>query len=356
MPATRADAVRVLARRQAGQARRAVHYARATRGLARDLGDRGRRRGPGQPPAVAVVHAFYEPELGDILQRLEAVRDHLDVVVTTPAGALPEGTPAALRSDGHVVVEVPNLGRDVLPFVRVLPVLARAGYVHVLKLHTKRSPHADGGRAWLTGLLDELVGSPQVAQAARAALAAPDAGVVGPARFYYSLDTVYAANAAELAAGLVDAVGAAAARQAIADRHRLGFFAGTMFWARVDALTGIADSRLRRYAAERGQIDGTYPHALERLFTVVPRLRGRQIFGIDHPSTPADPADPAGSRGPGSSSAPSSAGAALSVESPAGPVRVRLQPAAATVVPGWLVDGPADPPPGEPAPTEPERR
>jgi lipopolysaccharide biosynthesis protein len=67
----------------------------------------------------------------------------------------------------------------------------------------------------------------------------------------------------------------------LARPSELGFFAGTMFWARLPAIRDCLDVPTRWFQLESGQIDGTMAHALERLFCVVPELDGRAVFASD---------------------------------------------------------------------------
>lgn len=68
----------------------------------------------------------------------------------------------------------------------------------------------------------------------------------------------------------------------ILDDLQYGFFAGTMFWARLDSFDTMfrCNFSLLAYDIERGQTNGTFPHALERLFSLVPILEGRVLYEI----------------------------------------------------------------------------
>ena len=64
-----------------------------------------------------------------------------------------------------------------------------------------------------------------------------------------------------------------------AERFRLDFFGGTMFWVRPEALKPLAALRLSEaFPEEKGLLDGGLEHAVERLFatsTVVAGYRTR---------------------------------------------------------------------------------
>jgi len=66
------------------------------------------------------------------------------------------------------------------------------------------------------------------------------------------------------------------------ERNEHGFFAGTMFWARLDSLRPILSKNWApsNFEKENGQIDGTFAHAMERVFSLVPQIEGKDLIGI----------------------------------------------------------------------------
>lgn len=240
--------------------------------------------GAARSQTAVAVHAWYADLWPPLAERLRALDGHaFDLFVTVP-----EADPslaAAIRREfpEAMVTPVPNRGRDVLPFLMLAAELEQAGYAHVLKLHTKRSPHYGGGAAWRERLLERLLPQdPEVVAQLFRVLADEATGVVGPAGEYYPLELNYAANRAAIAGLLCRTHSHEDARRIDAGAAHYGFFGGSMFWARLDALAPILDQRLAPadFEPERGQFDGTLAHAIERAFSLVPELDGRALYEL----------------------------------------------------------------------------
>ena len=225
---------------------------------------------------AVVVHVYYSEVWAEIAHRLRLLGDDVDLYVTL-AGVVRdfEVTVLADFPAAHVMV-VPNVGRDVLPFITVARGLRRSGYTSVLKLHTKRSVHADDGAEFLAACLDDLVPSAEVAHQCRELVTSGGAALVGPQSRYYPLAIHVWLNHGDLDWFLARRGHTPSA--ALQHPSRFGFFAGTMFWANLDRVAECLDVPVRKFQVERAQIDGTMAHALERLFAVVPELDGQEIW------------------------------------------------------------------------------
>jgi len=263
--------------------RRARTLAEGLRRYARN--DRDLRGGASGPTTAVVLHLYY-PEAWELFaDRLRALADSpFDLLVTVPREHL--GFAARIREDhpSARVLEVPNRGRDVLPFLKTARHLEARGYEHVLKLHSKRSTHRTDGEARLTAILDHLL--PQNAETLASllfTLGEPSTGIVGPASQYVTLAKNYPANRRHVIRALSHAHSASVAARVDRNTGDFGFFAGTMFWARLDALAPVLRRNygLRDFGHESGQIDGTFAHGLERVLCVSPELQGRTMHEVD---------------------------------------------------------------------------
>ncbi|MGA8712017.1 MAG: rhamnan synthesis F family protein [Roseiarcus sp.] len=70
-----------------------------------------------------------------------------------------------------------------------------------------------------------------------------------------------------------------------AERFRLDFFGGTMFWVRPEALRPLRELRLAdAFPEEKGLLDGGLEHAIERLFATSVIAAGYKLVNGDGPA------------------------------------------------------------------------
>ncbi|WP_437884229.1 glycosyltransferase [Pseudomonas sp. LRF_L74] len=221
----------------------------------------------GQPPLGVVLHAFYPDVLETILERLERFEEPLHLYVTC-TGNEEEAVRGHLEDSGldFSLFRVDNRGRDILPFLRVLPYLRRDGIRFVLKLHTKKSLHLDSaGQAWAQELYDTLLEPVFFQGTLRRFVEDDNLQMVGPERYRLPIAQYLKGNNHQYLQDL-------AQRSGLAEDYVLGgeFFAGSMFYARLQGLEPLLKLGLRSedFEVEQGQVEGTLAHAMERFFLV----------------------------------------------------------------------------------------
>ncbi len=235
---------------------------------------------------AVVIHVYYPdmwPQIVRYLQRLDKAKLLYDLHITITADNQELQSSLLRQYPAAHVYTVPNKGRDILPFVAVAKILLDNNYVSVLKLHTKKSLHWEGGEQWFRATCNDLL--PIRRQALRkivATLEQPQTGVIGAASYYYPLTVNFEANGSHMTKLLRRIYSYRTARRCLqTERQNYGFFAGSMFWARLDAVKGTIDKAITsRYETEAGQVDGTVAHAVERLFCLEPELEGRAIYQL----------------------------------------------------------------------------
>jgi GT2 family glycosyltransferase len=208
-----------------------------------------------------VIHAYYPDILREILKPVRALPKHHKLFVTTVAKHEAEVRTLLKKENLPFSLHVfENRGRDVLPFIKVYPQLRAEGFDLLVKVHTKKSPHRRDGKRWRKDVLGKLLEKAAFEHSLEAFATDPSLGMVGPAGHYVSMSSYMGGNeAAVLSVGKRLGLDAPEIRA-------LGFFAGTMFMARAEALDPILRLRLdeANFDVEAGQLDGTFAHALER--------------------------------------------------------------------------------------------
>ena len=227
----------------------------------------------GEVPALRAalhVHAYFLDGLPDILDRLALNRTQPDLFVTGPSGQRAAAEELLARYPGRWTYRaVANVGRDVVPFLELLPDLLAGGYDLIGHVHIKQSITLSRAfaRLWsdymLSGVLGQVSDGKPVVDAV-----VQDAAARGhePVIYFPHMTTWTNWNR-----NRADA-------DQLADQFDLGplpdqfvYSAGTMFWATPAYLTRFAAIRLdwATLLPEPVGGDGTLLHAIERLFGAV---------------------------------------------------------------------------------------
>lgn len=177
-------------------------------------------------------------------------------------------------------LETANRGRDILPFLKVLPKVFEDGYETVLKLHTKGSNHLNRREHWREQLFSKLIGNGSVESALQIFRSNPTIGMIGPAGNILPMSLYYAANGKRVI-DLCHRMGLK--KEQLSD---LNFVAGSMFYARREALQPILDLQLLAtdFETEAAQTDGTLAHAVERAFAAGLIASGLQLADTEYSS------------------------------------------------------------------------
>lgn len=236
---------------------------------------------PVRTAEVAVIlHLFYFDLWRDIASYLARIPAPFALYVSIPSRFAPEVVrDIAIRFPQVEFRITDNRGRDIAPFLRWLSEIRDLGYTAVCKIHSKRSPHLAGGQgwrpedgeSWRSQIYEELLGSQRLVERIIGAFSTNSRlGMVGPAGSLLNYLDVVGDNQ--------ESVRELMRRLAIPDEN-FTFFAGSMFWFRPEALKSVVDLQLRLsdFPPEKGQVDGTLAHAVERILTPAVRQSGSEV-------------------------------------------------------------------------------
>ncbi len=220
-------------------------------------------------------HIYYVDLFPDMLERLNKNQIRPDLFISVPTQLVYDEVQLLLSQNySGKVVEiqlVPNRGRDIGPFLTAFGTIFAANYDVVGHLHTKKTADIKSGemaKEWHTFLLENLLGGRnKMADIIIKRFASdPSVGIIfpdDPNVVGWDGNKPYA-----------ETIG-----QQLGLDHfpeNIMFPIGTMFWAKVDALSPLFDLSLdwQDYPSEPIPYDGSILHALERLLPFVISKRG----------------------------------------------------------------------------------
>ena len=234
-----------------------------------------------QNKIAVVAHLYYLDLVPELIENLRAIPETFDLIVTLPNWGTRRIIEAVREAYPNAIMyEAANRGRDIGPFMEVLPLLIERKYDAVLKIQTKRGYYVAGrlipemGDLWRKETFDALLGSPErITEILSMFRTEPNINIVGPAPYFLSLEQYPYHDQGYLAQLLLE------------EEEGTGFFAGTMFWIRPECLRVLAEvMSITNFAPETGANDGVIAHLVERLFGHAAVVRGGQICGA-----PVDP-------------------------------------------------------------------
>jgi lipopolysaccharide biosynthesis protein len=234
---------------------------------------------------AVILHLYYIESWEQISKKLKTLNGiEFDLFISLPAENLSIQERIKNEYKKAYIIEVPNRGRDVLPFVSISNYIKELGYHYVLKIHSKKSPHRSDGNEWQANMLDNLLPlNKTILNDLFKILGNKETGIIGPKENYLPLGVNFAANGTHMTNLLTRLFDKKKSYEVLqTKRDKYGFFAGTMFWVRLDSLTPILQMNFRssEFEFENGQIDSTLAHALERVFCLVPEVLGKSMYEI----------------------------------------------------------------------------
>lgn len=227
---------------------------------------------------AVIAHIYYEETWPDMAQALQALKEPFDLIITTTPEKQSQVTAIVklTHSDAEFHV-VENKGRDIRPFVAVMPLLLKRQYQAVLKLHSKKSLHRGDGDLWRQTLIAQLLPTgPDLQSMIDSLTEYPSLGLIAPEGNVLNLQRYIGSNV-DWVEKLVVELGET---PQWLENAKPWFAAGSMFWFKPQALQGLLHCesiQLDLFETETGQIDGTLAHAIERIFGCVTLANGYHL-------------------------------------------------------------------------------
>ncbi|WP_426203852.1 glycosyltransferase [Pseudomonas sp. TWP3-1] len=232
----------------------------------------------GERPIGVVIHAYFPEVLQDILVRLIKLPERLHLYVTCVAGG-DDAVSARLAASGlsYSLYRVPDLGGDVLPFLRMLPFLRADNIRTLVKLHTTRSLNLGGAQEGGLELLDDLLNPVRLRRAVERLAEPVHAPMVGTQQYLRPVTRSLSEIDRTLLVTLAERAGIDPQ-----EINEAEFFVGSQFIARTEVFAPLERMQLtgKDFETERGQLDGTLAHVFDRFFGVLANV-GRAQRSLD---------------------------------------------------------------------------
>lgn len=223
------------------------------------------------------IHLYYTDLCSEIVSQLNRIPYNYDCYITTSDAEKKKIIEKIFEKKctaQKVVIDIAkNRGRDVAPFVVQMKKYAR-NYDYICHIHTKKSKTVAYGDSWRTYLYNHLFGSEDnIIKIFNSFEKNKNLGIIFPEIYPVIMDQVgFYGNNKE---------------NCLKEFRRLGipknyincpliFPAGTMFWARVEAIMPLFSTNYnyRDFDKELNQLDATPAHAIERIICSLAKSRG----------------------------------------------------------------------------------
>ena len=221
------------------------------------------------------AHIYYIDLLDEIVMELKKIPYKFDVYISTDSYKKADIIMDAFQrnhKEFNVFIDVfENIGRDVAPFIEQMRHIITK-YKFICHIHSKKSVENIHGTQWRNYLFDSLFGSSEnISHIIKNLEYNKGLGIVFPKSFQvleeaatWNLNKKYADN-------VLKKMGI----DIMLPTHGIVFPVGNMFWARVDAiLPFFTNIQMSDFPKEKGQVDGTIAHAIERLWVYVAEYNG----------------------------------------------------------------------------------
>lgn len=212
------------------------------------------------------AHIFYPDLAEEMLNATNNIPASCTIYISTDSAIKAKEIDDACKNVSKHPFEIrllPNRGRDIAPMLvgfrdRLLEV------DYAVHIHSKKSKHyAKEFESWRRYLINGNLGSKELVQNILALLSNEKIGAYMPDHYAPIRKLIQWGGNFNTLSSMLGLCG-----QQLTKEHCLDFPSGSMFWFKPKALQPLFDLHLRFYHfdAEKGQVDGTLAHAIERGF------------------------------------------------------------------------------------------
>ncbi len=221
-----------------------------------------------------IIHLYYIELWKDIYKYIKNFENGIDVYINVNSN---------ITEDEYynIIYDIPNAnifsfenkGRDILPFINIMKIIEPLNYEFVYKIHSKVSPHRKDGNEWREHLIGSLIENKKYINNVESILHHEGVGLVIAKgnRLKYS----------EWKGSNQELVQMLCKRMNIKYEEEFYFPAGSIFCIKPQLLTELLNSiEESDFHAEKGQVDGTIAHAIERIIGLILKNKNMEIVEV----------------------------------------------------------------------------
>ena len=225
------------------------------------------------------AHIYYTDLLQEIINKTNNIPVPFDLYITTNTQQKKIYIENFLKENSiankYEILITPNKGRDVIPFlIQLKDILMK--YKYLCHIHTKKhGENEEFGKYWQHYLYENLLGNKIIITKILSDFENhKELGFIFPENFYVQIKYAYRYN--YLNWHNIDNIFSILFPNLKIKAGKIIIFpVGNMFWTRTDAIYQIFNEKIIKLAPEeKGQIDNTILHAIERFWLYLVKLNG----------------------------------------------------------------------------------
>lgn len=226
------------------------------------------------------LHIYYREQTYFLLSLIENLKINFFLIITISGKENYSLFKELSRFQSNYldILYVQNYGFDIYPFLNILPRVKDDNAI-IAKLHTKTNQEIVGGN-WRRECLRSLFYSDHyVKDVLMLFKNNPDLYMLGSSTLYKSTEKFMYENHDNF----LNLLQEMDLSSILKYNQSMGFFAGSMFWAKKEAFIPILNVLPEIYNISLAQSNNTNPsiwHAVERLFGVLPRLQNKNTYTV----------------------------------------------------------------------------
>ena len=225
------------------------------------------------------AHIFYTDLIEEIINKTNNIPVPFDLYITTNTHDkkiyLVNYVKKYSYANNFEILIAPNKGRDIIPFLYQIKDIIKK-YKYLCHIHTKKHlDKEDLGKYWQRYLYENLLGNQNIINQILSDFENNNKlGFIFPEHYYPLIKFAYEYKS-KICNHMDKIFDILFPNMKIRTGNILNFPAGNMFWAKTEAIHQIFNEKIINLAPrERGQIDGTILHAIERFWLYLVKLNG----------------------------------------------------------------------------------